>query len=196
VAAGGLVAGAPAGATGFAAGGATAGDAAGTAVTGGLGATTGAATGVLAAGATGAAAGAAGFTTGGTVTGGATGAAAGAAGFATTLGAAATGVGGAAGRIRAALAAASFATASAFASASALASASACPKRFLRTFSATSSGIELECVFFSVTPYPGKRSMIALALTSSSRANSLIRTWFASLMLLMDRSTVKKLSQP
>ncbi len=37
-------------------------------------------------------------------------------------------------------------------------------------------GIELECVFFSVTPYPGKRSIMALALTSSSRASSLIRT--------------------
>jgi hypothetical protein len=92
--------------------------------------------------------------------------------------------------MRAALAAASFAAVSAFAAASA-ASASACPNMFLRTFSATSSGIELECVFFSVTPYPGKRSMIALALTSSSRASSLIRTWFASLMRPMDRSTVK-----
>jgi hypothetical protein len=46
----------------------------------------------------------------------------------------------------------------------------------LRTFSATSSGMELECVFFSVTPYPGKRSIIAFALTSNSRASSLIRT--------------------
>ena len=46
----------------------------------------------------------------------------------------------------------------------------------LRTFSATSTGMELECVFFSVTPKPGKRSMIARALTSSSRASSLIRT--------------------
>jgi hypothetical protein len=53
----------------------------------------------------------------------------------------------------------------------------------LRTFSATSTGIELECVFFSATPNSGKRSMIAFALTSSSRASSLIRTWFASLIL-------------
>src|SRR5215472_2375376 len=55
----------------------------------------------------------------------------------------------------------------------------------LRTFSATSAGIELECVFFSVTPNPGRRSMIALALTSNSRASSLIRTLFASLIRLV-----------
>jgi len=121
----------------------------------------------------------------------AAGATVGAAGFTATPGVAATGAGVAAGRILAALAAASFAAFSALAAASAAASACACPNMFLRTFSATSSGIELECVFFSVTPYPGKRSMIALALTSSSRASSLIRTWFASLMLRMDRSTVK-----
>jgi hypothetical protein len=95
------------------------------------------------------------------------------------------------GRILAAFAAASFASFSALAEASAAASASACPKMFLRTFSATSTGIELEWVFFSVTPYPGKRSMIALALTSSSRASSFIRTWFASLMRPIDRSSVK-----
>ena len=184
--AGALVVGA-AGATGFALGGTMAGVPAG-AGTGALGAT-GAAAGVVdAAGATGAA-GAAGLAAG--ATGGATGAALGAAGFTATLGAAATGAGIAVGRIRAALAAASFASFSALALASAAASASACPKMFLRTFSATSTGIELECVFFSVTPYPGKRSMIALAFTSSSRASSLIRTWFASLMRPMDRSSVK-----
>src|SRR5882672_10010887 len=54
----------------------------------------------------------------------------------------------------------------------------------LRTFSATSTGMELECVFFSVTPYPASRSIMAFALTSNSRANSFIRTWFASDMLL------------
>jgi hypothetical protein len=43
--------------------------------------------------------------------------------------------------------------------------------------------IELECVFFSVTPNPARRSIMALALTSSSRASSLMRTWDASLML-------------
>lgn len=42
-------------------------------------------------------------------------------------------------------------------------------------FSATSSSTELECVFFSKTPNSGRRSMIMLGLTSSSRASSLIR---------------------
>jgi hypothetical protein len=106
---------------------------------------------------------------------------AGAAGLAITEGATAATGGGAAGLIRAAFAAASFASFSALAAASACASWSACPWRCLRTFSATSTGIELEWVFFSVTPYPGRRSIIALAFTSSSRASSLIRTWFASL---------------
>ena len=86
----------------------------------------------------------------------------------TAAGAGAAGAG-ATGRFAAALAAASFAAASA-------ASASAVPRMAWRTFSATSTGIELECVFFSVTPKPGSRSMIALALTSSSRASSLMRT--------------------
>jgi len=115
-----------------------------------------------------AAAGAAGFATG----------AAGAIGFVTAGVTLACGgaVGGAGGLIRAAFAAASLDSFSAFAAASALASSSACPRIFLRTFSATSAGIELECVFFSVTPYPGNRSMMAFALTSSSRASSLIRT--------------------
>jgi hypothetical protein len=88
-----------------------------------------------------------------------------------------------AGLILAALAAASFASLSALALASASASASATPRRCARTFSATSTGIELECVFFSVTPYPANRSMIAFALTSSSRASSLIRTWFGSVVM-------------
>jgi hypothetical protein len=197
IGAGGFVAGAG-GATGLAAGGATVGVPTG-AVTGAFG-TTGTIAGPVdtgaarAGGATGRATGATGAATGVSVVPGVT---IGAGGFTATLapGAAATGAGGAAGRIRAALAAASFAAASAFAAVSAAASASACPKSFLRTFSATSSGIELECVFFSVTPYPGKRSIIALALTSSSLASSLIRTWFASLMRPMDRSTVKKLSR-
>ena len=113
----------------------------------------------------------------------ATGAAAGATGFGgTAAGAAATG-GATAGRIRAAFAAASFASFSDLAFASAAASASATPWRCLRTFSATSAGMELECVFFSVTPYPANRSIMAFALTSSSRASSLIRTWFTSDML-------------
>jgi hypothetical protein len=45
-----------------------------------------------------------------------------------------------------------------------------------RTFSASCSSRELECVFFSVTPTSGSVSRIALLLTSSSRARSLIRT--------------------
>lgn len=45
----------------------------------------------------------------------------------------------------------------------------------LRTRSASSSSIELEWVFFSVTPTSGKISRIALAFTSSSLARSLIR---------------------
>jgi len=44
-----------------------------------------------------------------------------------------------------------------------------------RTFSASWSSSELECVFFSVTPTTGSTSRIALLLTSSSLARSLIR---------------------
>lgn len=44
-----------------------------------------------------------------------------------------------------------------------------------RTFSASWSSRELECVFFSVTPASGRTSRIALLLTSSSLARSLIR---------------------
>jgi hypothetical protein len=49
-------------------------------------------------------------------------------------------------------------------------------RRYTRTFSASCSSRELECVFFSVTPTIGSVSRIALLLTSSSRARSLIRT--------------------
>jgi hypothetical protein len=49
-------------------------------------------------------------------------------------------------------------------------------RRYTRTFSASCSSRELECVFFSVTPTSGSVSRIALLLTSSSRARSLIRT--------------------
>jgi hypothetical protein len=45
-----------------------------------------------------------------------------------------------------------------------------------RTFSASSSSMELECVFFSVTPTAVRASRISLLLTSSSRARSLMRT--------------------
>jgi len=47
-----------------------------------------------------------------------------------------------------------------------------------RSLMATSSSIELEWVFFSVTPNSGSLSMISCALTSSSRASSLIRILF------------------
>jgi hypothetical protein len=49
-------------------------------------------------------------------------------------------------------------------------------RRYTRTFSASFSSRELECVFFSVTPTSGSVSRMALLLTSSSRARSLIRT--------------------
>src|ERR1700719_329812 len=53
---------------------------------------------------------------------------------------------------------------------------SADERMYTRTFSASCSSRELECVFFSVTPTTASVSRIALLLTSSSRARSLIRT--------------------
>ncbi len=53
---------------------------------------------------------------------------------------------------------------------------SAAERRYARTFSASCSSKELECVFFSVTPTSGSVSRMALLLTSSSRARSLMRT--------------------
>src|SRR5208282_56499 len=50
------------------------------------------------------------------------------------------------------------------------------PRRWIRTFSASWSSIELEWVFFSVTPTRVSTSRMALLLTSSSLARSLIRT--------------------
>ena len=50
------------------------------------------------------------------------------------------------------------------------------PVRYARTFSASSASIELECVFFSVTPTATSASRMDLLFTSSSRARSLIRT--------------------
>ena len=52
---------------------------------------------------------------------------------------------------------------------------SACSAKYFFTRSASSTSIELECVFFSVTPTLTRASRIALLLTSSSRARSLIR---------------------
>ena len=48
-------------------------------------------------------------------------------------------------------------------------------RKCARTFSASCSSRELEWVFFSVTPTTGNESRIALLLTSSSLARSLIR---------------------
>jgi hypothetical protein len=53
--------------------------------------------------------------------------------------------------------------------------ASAAAWKWARTFSASCSSRELECVFFSVTPTSGRTSKIALLFTSSSLARSLIR---------------------
>ena len=50
------------------------------------------------------------------------------------------------------------------------------PRRWIRTFSASCSSRELEWVFFSVTPTMASVSRMALLLTSSSLARSLIRT--------------------
>ena len=49
------------------------------------------------------------------------------------------------------------------------------PLKCARTFSASWSSSELECVFFSVTPTSVNTSRMALLLTSSSLARSLIR---------------------
>ncbi len=53
--------------------------------------------------------------------------------------------------------------------------ASPAPRKYARNFSASCSSTELECVFFSVTPTSGSASRMALLLTSSSLARSLIR---------------------
>jgi hypothetical protein len=49
-------------------------------------------------------------------------------------------------------------------------------RSLIRTFSASCSSRELECVFFSVTPTSSNTSRMALLLTSNSLARSLIRT--------------------
>jgi|SRR5581483_2349165 len=49
------------------------------------------------------------------------------------------------------------------------------PWKWARTFAASCSSRELECVFFSVTPTSGNTSKMALLLTSNSLARSLIR---------------------
>lgn len=54
-------------------------------------------------------------------------------------------------------------------------------EKCFRTRSASSSSIELEWVFFSITPTASMTSRIALLLTSSSLAKSLIRIFIRSL---------------
>lgn len=58
-----------------------------------------------------------------------------------------------------------------------------CPEKCRRTRSASSSSSELECVFFSVTPACARTSRIALLLTSSSLAKSLIRILLIRLLV-------------
>jgi hypothetical protein len=73
------------------------------------------------------------------------------------------------------------------------------PRMWARTFSASCSSRELECVFFSVTPTIGSVSRMALLLTSSSLARSLIRTllirpFFSALGLCLHRSLTESAS--
>ena len=119
--------------------------------------------------------GAAGLDGGATGRAAAGGAAVGAAGAATGL---------AAGAGAAAAGRAGLALAAAFA-ASAAASCSASSRKCLRACSACSISSELECVFFSLTPISGRKSIRTLALISSSLASSLIRIWFVSVMRLL-----------
>lgn len=56
-----------------------------------------------------------------------------------------------------------------------------CPAKNFFTRSASSASMELECVFFSVTPTFGSASRISLLLTSSSLARSLIRIFIRPL---------------
>ena len=70
--------------------------------------------------------------------------------------------------------------------------ARACPssreRKHLRTSSASSTERELECVFSSVMPTSGKTSRIALLLTPSSTAKSLILTFTDSFLVSHGRS--------
>jgi len=58
------------------------------------------------------------------------------------------------------------------------------PRKWVRTFSASCSSSELEWVFFSVMPISGSTSRMALLLTSSSLARSLIRILLIRLLFL------------
>ncbi len=57
------------------------------------------------------------------------------------------------------------------------------PLKWARTFSASCSSSELECVFFSVTPTSVSTSRMALLLTSNSLARSLIRILLIRLLV-------------
>src|SRR6185437_2042331 len=76
--------------------------------------------------------------------------------------------------------------------ASAAASASAIARKCFRASSACSRSSELECVFFSVTPIWGRKSIKTLALISSSRASSLMRIWLGSDISLYSLNTLSK----
>jgi len=73
---------------------------------------------------------------------------------------------------------------------------SACARKYLRTRTASCSSRELECVFFSVTPTSGSESRIALLLTSSSRARSLIRILLIHPLASCNRFSLKLSCQP
>jgi len=73
---------------------------------------------------------------------------------------------------------------------------SACALKCLRTNTASCSSRELECVFFSVTPTSGSASRIALLLTSSSRARSLIRILLIHPLASRNRFPPKLSCQP
>jgi len=70
--------------------------------------------------------------------------------------------------------------------------ASACTRKCWRTFSASSGSMELECVFFSLTPIFGSKSRTSLLLTSSSRARSLMRTF----SILPASSRIPRVARP
>ncbi len=74
--------------------------------------------------------------------------------------------------------------------------ASACLAKCALTRSASSTSMELEWVFFSVTPTTGRTSRIALLLTSSSRARSLIRIFCCIPPFRCLRVCAKSSSQP
>ena len=170
-----------------AAGGAAAGAPAGRSGTPGAGPVAGAPAGRAAGGAV------AGRTAGATAVGAPGAAAAGRTGTAPgAVGAAGLAAGAPAGAGAAASFGAVFALAAAVFAASAAASAAARPRKCLRASSACSISMELECVFFSVTPIVGKKSIRTFALISSSRASSFNRTCLESDIRLFQNCSVTR----